>query len=107
MKRVVTVIVAAMLACSMLSADAQKDDLPVRIAPDNPWLYVNHMGQKVKVAHIQDRTNRLTDDYTETSRACPPFCIHPKALSAIIQGNHVLLKEMNKAVYISEVVSDY
>ena len=31
----------------------------------------------LKVQRIQDVNNRLTDDYTKTSRPCPPFCIQP------------------------------
>jgi len=54
-----------------------KENVVVKITEDIPYLYVTHMGQKIKVARIQDTNNVLTDDYTKTSRECPPFCIHP------------------------------
>ncbi len=57
------------------------DNTLVKITDDIPYLYVNHMGQKIKVARIQDTNNRLTDDYTKTSRPCPPFCIHPSKIN--------------------------
>jgi rhodanese-related sulfurtransferase len=34
-------------------------------------------GHKIKVERIQDFNNKLVDDFTKTSRACPPFCIQP------------------------------
>ena len=58
-----------------------KENVMVKITEDIPYLYVTHMGQKVKVARIQDTNNVLSDDYTKTSRACPPFCIHPTKIN--------------------------
>jgi len=62
-----------------------KENVLVKITEDVPYLYVNHMGQKIKVARIQDTNNILSDDYTKTSRACPPFCIHPTKINDEIQ----------------------
>lgn len=62
-----------------------KENTVVKITEDIPYLYVNHMGQKIKVARIQDTNNVLSDDYTKTSRACPPFCIHPTTIDDEIQ----------------------
>jgi rhodanese-related sulfurtransferase len=58
-----------------------KESVVVKITEDIPYLYVTHMGQKIKVARIQDTNNVLTDDYTKTSRECPPFCIHPTKIN--------------------------
>lgn len=49
----------------------------VRLTADLPFVVVNHMGQEVTIKRIQDNNNRLADDFTKTSRPCPPFCIHP------------------------------
>ncbi len=76
-------LTAGLLAGSLQAAE--ESEVLVKITEDIPYLYVNHMGQKVKVARIQDTTNRLTDDYTKTSRACPPFCIHPTKVNPKIQ----------------------
>jgi len=53
------------------------DETLVKISKDLPYFYTYHQGKKIKVARIQDPQNRLNDDYTKTSRECPPFCIHP------------------------------
>jgi rhodanese-related sulfurtransferase len=62
---------------TLMLAENKPQDVIVKITRDIPWLTVSHLGQKIKVARIQDTTHRLTDDYTKTSRPCPPFCIHP------------------------------
>jgi len=49
----------------------------VKISEDIPYAYTTDSGKKVKIERIQDTSNRLTDDYTKTSRPCPPFCIQP------------------------------
>jgi hypothetical protein len=74
MTKIKIIILSISLLINTLYA---KDDYLVKITEDIPYLVVNHMGQKIKVARIQDTNNRLTDDYVKTSRACPPFCIHP------------------------------
>ncbi len=67
-------ILSGLILTNALKAD---NDLVVKITEEIPYLMVNHKGQKIKVARIQDTNNILTDDYTKTSRECPPFCIHP------------------------------
>ncbi len=71
-------VIASVLFTSSLFA---QENVVVKITEDIPYLYVNHMGQKIKVARIQDTNNILTDDYTKTSRECPPFCITPMKIN--------------------------
>lgn len=52
-------------------------DVPVKIQKNTSYYYINQSGQKIKVERIQDMSNRLTDDFTKTSRPCPPYCIQP------------------------------
>ncbi len=54
-----------------------KESVVVKVTKDIPYLYVKHLGQKIKIERIQDTDNILVDDYTKTSRECPPFCINP------------------------------
>lgn len=49
----------------------------VRITAAMGSVVINHQGVPVTVQRIQDTSNRLVDDFTKTSRPCPPFCIHP------------------------------
>ena len=51
--------------------------IPVKIQENTSYFYINQSGQKIRVERIQDVANRLTDDFTKTSRTCPPYCIQP------------------------------
>jgi len=64
------------LFASLLLADTA-EKVTVKLTKDIPYIYTTDSGKKVKIERIQDIDNRLTDDYTKTSRACPPFCIQP------------------------------
>jgi rhodanese-related sulfurtransferase len=54
-----------------------EDKTLIKISKDLAYFYTLDHGQKIKVMRIQDPENRLSDDFTKTSRECPPFCIHP------------------------------
>ena len=58
-------------------ADSMAAERKVGITRDMPFTVIAHRGSQVTVERIQDTENRLTDDFTKTSRPCPPFCIHP------------------------------
>ncbi len=58
-------------------AHANEQNTEVNIAIDVPSITVYHRGTEVKIKRIQDVENRLVDDFSKTSRPCPPFCIHP------------------------------
>ena len=49
----------------------------VGITKDIPYVDIAHKGTTVRIQRIQDKENRLNDDFAKTSRPCPPFCIHP------------------------------
>ena len=49
----------------------------VRITAAMGSVAISHQGIPVTVQRIQNTNNRLVDDFTKTSRPCPPFCIHP------------------------------
>jgi len=65
---------------------AEGEDVTVKITNDIPFTYITDSGKKVKIERIQDIDNRLTDDYTKTSRPCPPFCIQPTKVDAEIKN---------------------
>jgi len=58
----------------------------VRITKEIPFVYTSDSGKTIKVERIQDVNNRLTDDYTKTSRPCPPFCIQPTKIDPEINN---------------------
>lgn len=59
-----------------LSASSEPP-VTVGITPDVGSVVVKHRRIPVKVQRIQDTDHRLVDDFSKTSRPCPPFCIHP------------------------------
>ncbi len=56
---------------------APGDDVKVKIAPGIPYVDVTIGGRTVRIMRNQDTRHRLTNSFTKTSRACPPFCIQP------------------------------
>lgn len=53
------------------------EHLIVKLTDTLPYAYTIDSCKKIKIERVQDTSNRLTDDYTKTSRPCPPFCIQP------------------------------
>jgi len=54
-----------------------KEEILVKITPQLSSIETIDHGKKIAIERIQDPDNRLTDDFTKTSRPCPPFCIQP------------------------------
>ena len=67
-------VAAAMLGAAGL-ADAE--ELKVKVTSDLGSVTVEHNGQPVEIKRNQDPDNRIVEDYTKTSRECPPFCVQP------------------------------
>ena len=72
------------LLASLLAADEGKTT--VKITEEMPIAYTVDSGKKIKIERIQDTNNHLTDDYTKTSRPCPPFCIQPTKVDPNIKN---------------------
>jgi len=62
------------------------ENMTVKINKDISYVETSDSGKAVKVERIQDVNNRLTDDYTKTSRPCPPFCIQPTKIDPEIKN---------------------
>lgn len=69
--RVLATILLAV--CSVTRASA----LEVGITPSLESIDTIHDGNRVTVQRNQDRSNRVKEFYSYTSRKCPPFCIQP------------------------------
>ena len=74
------------LISSFIFLFGENDNVVVKITKDIPFAYITDSGKKVKIERIQDIDNKLTDDYTKTSRACPPFCIQPTQVHSDIKN---------------------
>ena len=73
MYKLVISAIAACITCAVLPASARD----VNITQDMEVAEVNINGNQVVIERIQDKNNRLDNDFAKTSRKCPPFCIHP------------------------------
>jgi rhodanese-related sulfurtransferase len=71
-------IVVACLLASVAAVSASAQD--VRITQDLDKISVNLNGTNVTIERNQNQANRLTSEFTKTSRPCPPFCIQPISL---------------------------
>ena len=67
-------VAAALLGAAGL---AGAEELKVKVTPDLGAVTVEHNGQPVEIKRNQDPDNRIAEDYTQTSRECPPFCVQP------------------------------
>lgn len=67
-----------LLFASLLLAPALASAQDVRITADMASSkIVLGNGQELMIERIQDSSHRLDNEFTKTSRACPPFCIVP------------------------------
>ena len=76
-------LLLAMISALLL---AENSNVKVKITKDISHIYTSDSGKKIKVERTQDLNNRLTDDYTKTSRPCPPFCIQPTKIDPEINN---------------------
>lgn len=77
MKRHISV--ACLVASAIFSSGAMAQD--VRITQDLERVSVNVNGTNVVIERNQNQANRITSEFTKTSRPCPPFCIQPMSLA--------------------------
>lgn len=85
MKTYPWLIAAALLAVTgVAGAD---EELKVNVTRDLASVTVHHEGRPIDIKRNQDPDNRIVEDYTKTSRECPPFCVQPIQL---LPGVHTI-----------------
>lgn len=71
---------------SLLSISfATPNTLVIKINKDISSITTQDSGKNIEITRVQDVNNRLTDDFTKTSRPCPPFCIQPIKVKPTIE----------------------
>ncbi len=70
-------VLLAYFQVSHAQENADNSPILVGISETQKFVDINHQGSLVRVRRIQDQENKLSGDFTKTSRACPPFCIQP------------------------------
>ena len=93
-------LILSLLTGLVLAQTPKKDDYLVGITTKLSHIITSDSGKKVKIERIQDVGNILTDDFTKTSRECPPFCIQPTKIDKRIDniGELELIKFINTKV---------
>ena len=74
---------AAVAVLMLLGQPSWAED--VRITADIAAKQIVLNGQTINIGRIQNKANVLTGEFTKTSRACPPFCIHPISAGAGVE----------------------
>ncbi|MCK4442418.1 MAG: rhodanese-like domain-containing protein [Sulfurovaceae bacterium] len=100
MKRLL--IVPLFVSLLLATQTSKEEHITVKITDNMPYIMTINSGRKIKIKRIQDTNNRLTDDYTKTSRACPPFCIQPIKIANGVQN----IEEIELLNFIKEEVSN-
>ncbi len=80
---------AWMIGATLLAASGVvgAEEMKVKVTPDLGSVTVMHEGEKVEIKRNQDPDNRIAEDYQQTSRECPPFCVQPIQL---LPGVHTI-----------------
>ena len=69
--------VGILLFSSLLFADG------VNLTKDMKSVKTMHKGEEITISRNQDTKNRLSNNFTKTSRECPPFCIQPMHIGKV------------------------
>ncbi|PWQ92027.1 rhodanese-like domain-containing protein [Leucothrix pacifica] len=67
-----------LLAISLITTASAEN--AVKITPTLEFVDVQHDGETIRIEREQNVENRLSNSFSKTSRACPPFCIQPANL---------------------------
>ena len=96
-------LISLLLLGSAHAADPSQDlfdlnNLKVKIAPDLPYLTIEHNGKDVIVMRRQDEQHTIDPPFHLTSRPCPPFCVQPIQLAPGVEtlGELELLDYMQR-----------
>ena len=72
----------------------------VNITANMPFVDIRTGGKVIRIQRIQDTNHKLTNSFAKTSRACPPFCVHPMKASHGVEtvGELELIKFLKATV---------
>jgi hypothetical protein len=78
-----TLLLLPILAFALPSENLK--DLSVTINKNMPYIETQEGTKQIIIKRIQDPAYKLTDDFTKTSRPCPPFCIQPMTIASGVE----------------------
>jgi rhodanese-related sulfurtransferase len=79
------VLFLAFALVQLCAAPLWAADKAVRITPDDMSRSFSVSGKSYEIARNQDPDAVLSGEFAKTSRACPPFCIHPMSAGAGVE----------------------
>ncbi|HHB94823.1 MAG TPA: rhodanese-like domain-containing protein [Campylobacterales bacterium] len=94
-------LVVPLFVSLLLAQNGKEEHITVKITDNMPLVMTTNSGHKIKIERVQDTDNRITDDYTKTSRACPPFCIQPTKIADGVKN----IEEIELLNFINKEVS--
>ena len=91
-----SIITICLLAFSSLAVSPARA-AQVNITASKAFVEFTVSGKTYRIERNQDQKHRLTNSFAKTSRACPPFCIHPiKAAKGVVTVGEIELLEFMK-----------
>jgi len=87
-----TTLIGSITLSNLLIAGA------VNITKDIASVTTFHKDEKVIISRDQNTKRRLTNNFTKTSRECPPFCIQPMYIGKVKTVGELELLEFVKAL---------
>lgn len=100
MKKLLTL---SLLTLFSFAEQPKSNDYLVKITTKISHILTQDSGQKIKIERVQDVQNLLTDDFTKTSRSCPPFCIQPNKVDKNIQN----IAELELLKFVNYTVAEH
>ena len=70
----------------------------VNLTEDMASIYTLHKGEKSVIERNQNSQHRLSNNFTKTSRECPPFCIQPMSIGEVETVGELELFEFVKSL---------
>lgn len=94
------VLVFSLFTGLLLAQPPKKDNYLIGITDSLSHITTTDSGEKVTILRIQNVENFLNDDFTKTSRPCPPFCIQPTKIDKRVEniGEVELIKFINTKI---------
>lgn len=93
-----TLFIAAVCAGFASTAALAQD---VRLTPDRMSAEIEINNETITIERNQDQTAVIAADFAKTSRACPPFCIHPMSAGEGVET----VGEMELIAFLEEHVA--
>ncbi len=91
-----------LLALALSFSFSTEDELIIKMTKDISSVTTQDSGRDIKIIRVQEVSHKLLDDFTKTSRPCPPFCIQ----STKINPNIDTIAELEIFKFMKEKITN-